>query len=149
MRHYSTKTYGHEQGLSACFRQWKAKSHCRLFHGYALSFAFKFSAIELNENNWVLDFGALKPVKAWLVDNFDHKLVVAQDDPEIHNICDLEELGLADVMVVDATGCEAFAELAFEYVEQWLVNEGHAPRVKVESVEVREHAGNSAIYSRD
>ena len=33
----STKTYGHEEGLSCCFRQWRAThSHCRLLHGYAL-----------------------------------------------------------------------------------------------------------------
>ena len=32
----SSKTYGHEIGLSAAFRQWRAQSHCRLIHGYAL-----------------------------------------------------------------------------------------------------------------
>ena len=29
----STKTYGHDLGLSAAFRQWRAESHCRLIHG--------------------------------------------------------------------------------------------------------------------
>lgn len=30
MTYVSTKTYGHEVGLSATFRQWRASSHCRL-----------------------------------------------------------------------------------------------------------------------
>ena len=37
-----TKTYGHDLGLSCCFRQWGASSHCRFLHGYALSFSFTF-----------------------------------------------------------------------------------------------------------
>ena len=41
----STKTYGHEEGLSCCFRQWRAThSHCRLLHGYALSFRLTFAS---------------------------------------------------------------------------------------------------------
>lgn len=38
----STKTYGHNAGLSCAFRQWKANSHCKYLHGYALSFKFVF-----------------------------------------------------------------------------------------------------------
>ena len=57
---YSTKKYGHERGLSAAFRQWRAESHCRFMHGYSLEFGFVFGAHELDENNWVVDFGGLK-----------------------------------------------------------------------------------------
>jgi 6-pyruvoyltetrahydropterin/6-carboxytetrahydropterin synthase len=42
--HFVKKTYGHELGLSACFRQHRAKSHCRFLHGYPLSFTFTFAA---------------------------------------------------------------------------------------------------------
>lgn len=35
-KHYSTKTYGHNIGLSAVFRQPHADSHCRFLHGYSL-----------------------------------------------------------------------------------------------------------------
>lgn len=49
MAYLSTKTYGHEVGLSATFRQWRAKSHCRLLHGYSLSFRFEFEANTLDD----------------------------------------------------------------------------------------------------
>ena len=72
MSHYSTKTYGHNIGLSAVFRQPHADhSHCRFLHGYSLGFKFKFACNELDNKNWVVDFGGLKPLKKWLEDSFD------------------------------------------------------------------------------
>ena len=76
MSYYSTKTYGHNIGLSACFRQPKAHSHCRFLHGYSLQFKFTFGCSELDNKNWAVDFGGLKPLKAWLEDMFDHKLCI-------------------------------------------------------------------------
>ena len=72
-RFFSSKKYGHERGLSAAFRQWRAVSHCRFMHGYSLEFEFVFGTHELDENNWVVDFGSLKNLEAWLRLNFDHK----------------------------------------------------------------------------
>lgn len=48
MTYKSTKLYGHEIGLSAAFRQWRAESHCRFLHGYALAVRFEFEADELD-----------------------------------------------------------------------------------------------------
>lgn len=145
----STKTYGHELGLSACFRQWRAESHCRLLHGYALAVVFKFEADELDVRNWVVDFGSMKSLKAMLEDTFDHTLLVAEDDPYKDELCFLQGLGLARVVVVPATGCEAFAKMIYECTESWLVSNGYAPRCRLRSVEVREHGANSAIYTRN
>lgn len=145
----STKTYGHEIGLSACFRQWRAESHCRLLHGYALAVRFEFAADELDVRNWVVDFGSLKSLKGMLEDTFDHKLLVAQDDPMLPKLLELQMVGLADVVVVPATGCERFAELIYECTEQWLADNGYAPRCRLLLVEVREHGANSAIYRKD
>jgi 6-pyruvoyltetrahydropterin/6-carboxytetrahydropterin synthase len=55
----SIKTYGHNEGLSCCFRQWRAThSHCRLIHGYALAFKLVFATRELDERNGVSILGA-------------------------------------------------------------------------------------------
>lgn len=171
-----TKTYGHELGLSACFRQWRADSHCRFLHGYALSFKFVFEADTLNDRNWVMDFGGLKSLKAWLVQNFDHKLVIAEDDPareRIEGLCAGTYIGpsmvtrewpggqLADILVVPAVGCEMFARMGWEFAQNLLIAAGQevdgvAPdmhttglltdRVRLVEVECREHAGNAASY---
>lgn len=143
----SSKTFGHNLGLSCCFRQHKAQSHCRLLHGYALEIRVEFQAEELDARNWVVDFGSLKSFKGRLEDTFDHKLLVAEDDPELDFLCSLAGMGLAEVVVVEATGCERFAKLIYEFAQLWLQDNGYSGRCKVASVEVREHAGNSAIYS--
>ena len=143
----SSKTYGHDIGLSACFRQWRADSHCRFLHGYALSVHLEFEADELDARNWVVDFGSLKPFKQQLEDTFDHKTLVAEDDPLLEYFSDLEDLGLAQVVVVEATGCEAFAKLIYECAEIWLKDAGYAPRVRMHHVTVREHGANSATYT--
>src|SRR5262245_56270238 len=103
MTYVSTKTYGHDIGLSCCFRQWRAESHCRFFHGYALGVRIEFEASELDKYNWVVDFGGLKSFKGWLENTFDHKLLVAHDDPELDIINKLKLHGVADIVMVDDT----------------------------------------------
>lgn len=143
----STKTFGHELGLSAAFRQWKAESHCRLIHGYALAVTLTFEADELDVRNWVVDFGSLKSFKQQLMDTFDHKLLVAEDDPMLEELARLDDVvGVAEVVVVEATGCEAFAKLIWECGDVWLLDNGYKPRCRLVSVEVKEHGANSAIY---
>ena len=148
MTFLSTKTFGHDLGISCAFRQWKAESHCRFVHGYALAFEFCFSAEELDVRNWVVDFGGLKGLKAILEDTFDHKLVVAEDDPHIEYFKQGHELGVLDLVVIPAGGCEKFAEMVYEVTEQWLKDAGFAPRCHLVSVQVREHGANSAIYTK-
>lgn len=161
--YFVTKTYGHDLGLSSTFRQWRAKSHCRFLHGYALSFKFTFAATELDENGWVINFGGLKPVKAWLEDTFDHRMLIAADDPaldlllemgkarsvrRVDDVADWDEVGkLAQPIVLPAVGLEAFAKLAWDHVSEMLLDSGYAGRVTLTEVEVREHGANGVIYT--
>lgn len=142
----STKEYGHNIGLSCCFRQWRAESHCNHLHGYSIAVKFTFGAVELDHRNWVVDFGSLKSLKGWLQDSFDHTLLVASDDPKLQIFLDLDRVHhVAKVVEVPACGCEMFAEMIFECTEIWLKDNGYAPRVKLVAVEVKEHGANSAI----
>ena len=145
----STKSYDHAEGLSCCFRQWRAtQSHCSLIHGYALAFKFVFATRELDERNWCFDFGGLKPVRQWLHDMFDHTLIVAADDPELCRLQALHDAGIAKVQVLAAVGCEAVAKFVHNHVGEYVARESNH-RVWLESVEVREHGGNSAIYEAE
>jgi len=148
MTYQSTKTYGHNLGLSAAFRQWRADSHCRFLHGYALAIKFVFEADSLDERNWVVDFGSLKTLKGRLEDTFDHKTLVAHDDPHIDWFREADARGIIDMVVTYANGCEAFAELIFETTEIWLKDAGYGDRVRLASVEVMEHGANSAVFKR-
>jgi 6-pyruvoyltetrahydropterin/6-carboxytetrahydropterin synthase len=143
----STKTFGHEVGLSCAFRQWRANSHCNKLHGYALSFTFTFEADELDARNWVVDFGSFSDLRDRLKYWFDHTTVVASDDPLIWFFRDADQLGLLSLRELDSVGCEAFAATAFYLATGWLQGQaGLRPRVRLVSVEVREHGANSAIY---
>ena len=170
----STKTYGNDRGLSCCFRQWRSThSHCSLLHGYSIGIRLMFESDTLDDRNWVMDFGGLKAFKDWAEHMFDHTLVIAKDDPHLDLFLKMAELGLqdqggvCDIRLVEAVGCEKFAELAYHVMEDILktfqANEtwhfmndqeivDYAPRypvgqgVRLRSVEVFEHAGNSAIY---
>jgi 6-pyruvoyltetrahydropterin/6-carboxytetrahydropterin synthase len=146
MAYYSTKTYGHNIGLSACFRQPHADhSHCRFLHGYSLQFKFTFEATELDERNWVVDFGGLKPLKAWLEDTFDHKVVLDRDDPMLYKFAELENAGLAEITILDGVGVEKFAYHAWRQANE-LVQEMTQGRCNCIEVECAEHGANSAIY---
>lgn len=147
----STKTYTHAQGLSCAFRQWRADSHCRFIHGYALQIRIEFECEDkmLNQNNWVVDFGSLKPLKERLENLFDHKLLVAADDPEVDTFRELASKGLASIQIVQATGCEMFAYIVASLAHQHLVSNNMKHRVRVRAVEVSEHGGNSARYEPD
>lgn len=147
MAFQSTKTYGHNIGLSCAFRQWRAKSHCRFIHGYSVAVKFVFEADELDENNWVVDFGSLKPMKKWLEDTFDHKTLVAEDDPHLDWFNQGQALGLMDIVVVPSTGCESFAKLVYDATEVWMDDNKYFPRCRLKSVEVMEHGANSAVYT--
>lgn len=147
MRYQSTKTYGHDVGLSACFRQPNATSHCRFLHGYSLKFRFVFAADELDERNWVVDFGGLKELKSWLIKTFDHKLIVDAQDPHLNTFTNLQHQGLAELTILDGVGVELFAQLAWHKANE-LVETMTQGRCRCIEVECAEHGANSAVYSQ-
>ena len=140
----STKTYN--QIGPVAYRQWRAESHCKHIHGYALSFYFEFEAHDLDSRNWVVDFGSLTQLKGLLEDWFDHTLLVAEDDPEFDAMMHLEEIGIAKCTVVERTGCEGIAAFLYEYInEQYLPTYGYGKRVWCSKVQVRETDANMAM----
>lgn len=141
----SGKTYGHNLGFSCAFRQAKAKSHCRFIHGYALSFKFIFESATLDDNGWVIDFGALKSLKQKLEETFDHKTIIASDDPDIVYFTAGHKMGVLDLVVLPAVGCEKFAEYVYNKAAMWLLDNQYS-NVRLTSVTVAEHGANHATY---
>jgi 6-pyruvoyltetrahydropterin/6-carboxytetrahydropterin synthase len=110
---------------------------------------FTFECDHLDERNWTVDFGSLKTLKAYLQDTFDHKTLVAIDDPELGWFKAAHERGIIDLVEVPATGCEKFAEMIFQEAQKWLEKNEYTPRCRLVEVEVKEHGANSAIYRSD
>ena len=147
----STKVF---DGFSTVFRQHKAEdTHCRFVHGYGVSFKLWFEG-ELDERNWVWDFGGMKRAKgtidgmapkAWFDYMFDHTFVVAEDDPFKESFLKMNEGGVAQVRVIPAVGAERFAEFIYDKVNPF-IEEETGGRVSIARVEFREHGKNTAIY---
>ena len=140
----STKSYK-ELGPVA-YHQWRDSGNCNLLHGYALSFYFEFESDTVDFRNWVVDFGGLRPLKDLLEDWFDHTLLVAQDDPQRDELVRLGTLGLAKVVEVEATGCEAIADFLYKYINSGFLKEiGFPDEVWCCKVQVNETEKNSAM----
>jgi len=147
----STKKF---DGFSTVFRQWKADgTHCRFLHGYDVEFEITFEG-ELDERNWVWDFGGMKRAvnkidgmspKEWMDYMFDHTFVVAEDDPFVESFLKMDEAGVAQVRVIPATGAERFAQFVFHKINKF-VREETDDRVRVVRVKFMENHKNSAIY---
>ena len=151
MKFQSTKLF---DGYSACFRQWKAEgTHCRFLHGYAVSFRVWFEG-ELDERNWVWDFGGMKRAKgningltpkAYFDYLLDHTSIVAEDDPYMDMFQQMHSDGVIQLRILPSVGCERFAEFLYEKINTFLSQETNG-RVRATKVEVYEHERNSASY---
>ena len=141
-------------GFSTVFRQWKAKeTHCRFLHGYGISFKVYFEG-ELDDKNWVWDFGGMKRAKTridglqpkkWMDYMFDHTVIIAEDDPELQAFIQMGKAGVAQVRVIPATGAEKFAEYIYRNINEFVKTETDN-RVRVTKVKFMEHGKNAAYY---
>jgi 6-pyruvoyltetrahydropterin/6-carboxytetrahydropterin synthase len=147
----STKVF---DGYSTVFRQWKADgTHCQFLHGYGVSFKVWFEG-ELDERNWVWDFGGMKRAKgtidgmnpkAWMDYMFDHTTIVADDDPYLEQFKEMWKDGIIQLRIIPATGAEQFSKYIYEKLNTFIQKETSG-RVKVVQVEFREHEKNTAFY---
>jgi 6-pyruvoyltetrahydropterin/6-carboxytetrahydropterin synthase len=147
----STKLF---DGFSCVFRQWKAEgTHCKFLHGYGVAFRVWFEG-ELDERNWVWDFGGMKRAKgtidgmnpkAWMDYMFDHTVIIADDDPYIEIFYKMEIDNLIQLRIIPATGAEQFAKYIYDKLNKFIKKETDG-RVKVVRVEFMEHNKNTAIY---
>ena len=145
MSHTSSKLI--ELGSTA-FRQPRADSHCKYIHGYQLKAEISFACNELDNKNWVFDFGGLKDLKSIFRNQFDHTLVVAGDDPDLEIFEQLNDRGIAQLRIMQGgVGIERFAEWCFKTADTF-VEEATEGRVWVESVTVYEHDDNFASYNK-
>jgi 6-pyruvoyltetrahydropterin/6-carboxytetrahydropterin synthase len=141
-------------GFSTVFRQWKADdTHCKFLHGYGISFKVYFEG-RLDHRNWVWDFGGMKRAKTkidgkspkeWMDYMFDHTVIIAENDPELHRFQKLDHDNIIQLRVIEATGAEKFAEYIFNKINDFVLKETNS-RVRVTKVKFMEHNKNAAYY---
>lgn len=144
MRYRSTKLF---TNLPCAHRLHSHPGHCKFVHGYSRSFKFYFEAHELDEHHFVVDFSALKELRAWLEDMFDHTLLIGESDPELAFFREMESRGLCKLRVVPSVTMEGTAKLVFAYADE-LIRRLTRGRAYVAKIEVHENDKNSAELER-
>lgn len=150
MAFYSTKRIG---PISTGHRQWKHNGHCAWIHGYGRIVQLTFGCHELDDKTWAVDFGGLKPVKQFIEDAWDHRLLLASNDPYLEQIKALEEFNIVNVNVMDVTkghspGIEGSCKFLYDNIQP-MIDEMTGGRCWLEKVEIWEHENNTAQYVRD
>ena len=157
-KYQSTKLF---DNYSVAIRQWKAQhSHCQLLHGYALKFKVWFESVEpleenqLDEMNWIQDYGGFKSVDAkptpdnglkdWMDYMWDHTLLIEKDDPYLDLFVSMNPT-VCHLRIMDKIGAESAAKLVYDKFNERLAVTGGG-RVKVVKVECWEAKRNSSIY---
>lgn len=139
----STKTY---HNYPCAHRQWKHNGNCKLVHGYSRSFTFVFASETRTDAGFVVDFGDLHFLRDFLAYNFDHTLLLSEDDPLLPDFISLESQGACEIRVPPyGVGMEDSAQWLCEWADEQLRLRSKG-RAWVVSVESRENDKNSAVY---
>ena len=147
MKFKSTKRFG---PITTGHRQWRDKGHCSYVHGYGRYVRLTFEAIELDERGWVMDFGDLKDVKSWIESEWDHRTLIAADDPAIPELKTLEEVGGINLNILPEgylPGIEESCRYLYDKLNP-VIQRKTNNRVEITRVEIWETEKNQAEYVR-
>jgi len=126
-------------------RQHRHDGHCALIHGHNWGIAITFGCTELDPNGFVVDFGRLKYLRAWLDEHLDHACVFNRDDPLREALTAVGGNKAWKVYVVECCSCEGMAQHLWAVFDR-LVRAQTGGRAHVISVEVTEDSRNSARF---
>ena len=147
MKYKSSKRFG---PITTGHRQWRDKGHCSYVHGYGRYVRLTFEAIELDERGWVMDFGDLKDVKSWIESEWDHRTLIAADDPAIPELKTLEEVGGINLNILPEgylPGIEESCRYLYDKLNP-VIQRKTNNRVEITRVEIWETEKNQAEYVR-
>jgi 6-pyruvoyltetrahydropterin/6-carboxytetrahydropterin synthase len=128
-------------------RQHRHPGHCAFIHGHNWAFTFTFGCRQLDENGFVVDFGALKYIRRWFEENLDHACVFNRDDPDRETLTAAVP-GAYKTYIVENCSAEGLAKHLFE-VADTLVRTETLGRAFVLNVRVDEDSRNSATFAPD
>lgn len=134
--------------ISVCHRHWRAQTHCALIHGYARTTEITIGCDELDERGWVFDLGALRPIRNFLEDAWDHRTLIADDDPLLPELQALEAKGGIHLNVMDTSRgwsptLEGSAQFIYDHADP-IVREASKGRARIIKIEIWEKGDNRA-----
>lgn len=125
-------------------RQPRHPGHCHFIHGHSWTFTVTFACREPDANGFIVDFGGLKFLKAWLDDNLDHACVFSKEDPEKDRLL-AEFPGLFKPFIVENASCEGIASHVYQVFDDKVRRETGG-RAWVVELRLNEDSRNFATY---
>jgi 6-pyruvoyltetrahydropterin/6-carboxytetrahydropterin synthase len=136
------KTY---RDIPFAHRQHHHAGHCAQIHGHNWAITLTFACREPDVNGFVVDFGELKYLKAWIDKHLDHACLFNEDDPEKDALL-ASANHLFKTYILPNCSCEGLARHIYEVFNP-LVLKQTDDRVWIIQVEIEEDSKNSAAYS--
>jgi 6-pyruvoyltetrahydropterin/6-carboxytetrahydropterin synthase len=125
-------------------RQHCHDGHCALIHGHNWAITLTFACRETNPDGFVVDFGKLKYLKAWIEENLDHACLFNEGDPEKERL--LSAAGdLFKTYILPNCSSEGLAQHLYSVFNP-MVRKETGDRAWIVEVEIEEDSKNSAAY---
>ena len=142
----SSKRFG---PITTGHRQWKHDGHCSFIHGYGRIVEMTFASDSLDRRGWVMDFGNLKEVKNWIENEWDHRVLIAHDDPLLEDFQQLDACGGININVMTSDygpGIEESCKYIYDG-SKGIIKRLTDGKVWIQKVKIYEHENNWAEYS--
>lgn len=128
-------------------RQHLHQGHCSLIHGHNWGITLTFACSQTDANGFVVDFGNLKYLKAWIDENLDHACLFNEADPAKEQL--LATSGqLFKTYILPNCSSEGLAQHLYEIFDA-MVRKETSERVWITEIEIEEDSKNSASYRPD
>jgi|GEM_PF-49396 len=125
-------------------RQYLHPGHCSRIHGHNWTIKLTFSCDSFDTCGFVVDFGKLKYIKAWIDEHLDHACVIAIEDPSREIIRKLEP-NLIKAYEVQNSSCEGLSQHLWEIFSA-LLCKYEGSRAWISQFELFEDSRNATCY---
>ena len=136
-----TKTY---RDIPFAHRQHCHDGRCALIHGHNWTITLTFACHRTDVNGFVVDFGKLKCLKAWIDAHLDHACLFNESDPEKDRILEVFG-GLFKPYILPSCSSEGIAR-HLHGVFNPMIRRETGDRAWIVSVEIGEDSKNSACF---
>lgn len=122
---------------------------CKNLHGHNYAVTVCVSAQTLNKYDFVMDFDDIKKLfDHWLQNNWDHAVLISEDDVSLHQFCQQEKQKYYLIAGNKNTTAECLSEYLFNVFEQLIEAEyaTQAAKPSLHKVTVYETQNSCASY---
>lgn len=138
-----SKTY---KDIPFAHRQPLHEGHCSKIHGHNWTIVIEFEATKLDPNGFVVDFGNLKYLKAFIDEHLDHACLFSEKDSHAESLSQSKFKDLFKILWVNNASCEGIALFLYETFSQ-LIEVQEKGRVTIRSLKLYEDEKNFVKYT--